>query len=191
MKRAAAAGKGDRRVARTRDALRDALVSLILERGWDATSVQDVCERANIGRSTFYAHFSGKEELLTGSFDDLRRKLRAGPAKEAGALGFVRGLVEHAHENQRLFRAVIGRRSGLVVQRHFRKMLLALVGEALGEAGIAPARRAALAHYLAGALFELLTWWIDARGPVAPEALEAMFGEWTAPVLAAARARAA
>ena len=43
----------DRRSTRTRTALRDALLGLIAERGWDEIAVQDLCERANIGRSTF------------------------------------------------------------------------------------------------------------------------------------------
>ncbi|MBI2752103.1 MAG: TetR/AcrR family transcriptional regulator [Betaproteobacteria bacterium] len=189
------AGKtSDRRVARTHGALREALISLISERGWDAISVQDVCDRANIGRSTFYAHFASKEKLLISGFDELRRALRAqaGMASDARTwpFGFVRGLIEHAHENQRLFRAVIGKRSGLVVQRHFRHLLIELVAEELTDDGIAMIRRDAAAHYIAGALFELLNWWIDSRSPLAPSELEAMFRELTTPVLGVARSSA-
>src|SRR5512139_3251865 len=73
----AAARPTDRRVLRTRATLREALVRLILERGWDDISVQDVCDRANVGRSTFYSHFADKEELLLAGFDDLRKALVA------------------------------------------------------------------------------------------------------------------
>lgn len=181
----------DRRVARTQGALRDALVALILDRGWDDTSVQDVCDRANVGRSTFYAHFASKEKLLTSSFGALRQALRAQERNSselrAPAFGFVRGLIEHAHENQRLFRAVIGKRSGLVVQRRFRLLLIELVGEDLAAGGIPKARREAAAHYIAGALFELLTWWIDSRSSLAPRELEAVFRELTIPVFGALR----
>lgn len=61
----------DRRVQRTRRQLREALITLILERGWDAVSVRDVCEKADVGRSTFYVHFADKENLLLSGFDDL------------------------------------------------------------------------------------------------------------------------
>ena len=64
----------DRRAQRTRAALRDALISLIGERGWEDLAVQDICERANVGRSTFYLHYAGKEALLESN----RKALRLG-----------------------------------------------------------------------------------------------------------------
>jgi AcrR family transcriptional regulator len=181
----------DRRVARTHTALREALIELILERGWDEISVQDICGRANIGRSTFYGHFTCKEKLLASAFDGLREALRA-QRKNPGDLrtpvfGFVQGLIEHAHENQRLFRAVIGKRSGLVIQRRFRQLLIELVDEDLAFGGIPVARRAAGGHYISGALFELLTWWIDSRSQLSPHELEVVFRELTMPVFSALR----
>ena len=58
------ARKMDRRVQRTRKLLRDALMSLIMEDGYDAVSIQDITEKANLGRATFYLHFKDKDELL-------------------------------------------------------------------------------------------------------------------------------
>lgn len=57
--------KTNRRVQRTRRRLREALIALVLERGWERTTVQDVCDRADVGCSTFYLHFQSKEKLLT------------------------------------------------------------------------------------------------------------------------------
>jgi AcrR family transcriptional regulator len=54
----------DRRVARTRDALKKAFVDLLLSKGYAAISVHDIAERANVGRSTFYMHFRSREDLL-------------------------------------------------------------------------------------------------------------------------------
>ncbi len=62
----------DRRVQRTRQLLQDALVSLIQEKGYEAVTVQDILDQANVGRSTFYAHFRDKEELLLSRFEHLR-----------------------------------------------------------------------------------------------------------------------
>ena len=62
------AAKTDRRIARTRRALRESLSSLVMERGWSAVSVQEICERADIGRSTFYLHYADKDELLLSGF---------------------------------------------------------------------------------------------------------------------------
>ncbi|MEW5942743.1 MAG: TetR/AcrR family transcriptional regulator [Pseudomonadota bacterium] len=179
----------DRRVARTQGALREALIALILERGWDETSVQDVCDRANVGRSTFYTYFASKEKLLISGFAELRKALRAlerSPTEPGAPLfGFIRGLIEHVGEHQRLFRAVIGKRSGIVIQRRFRQFLIDLVKEDLVAGGIPAARRDAAAHYIAGALFELLTWWVDSRSALAPHDLEAVFRDLTTPALGA------
>src|SRR5690242_4167136 len=61
----------DRRIQRTRQLLLDALLSLILEKDFDSITVQDVIDRANVGRSTFYAHFQDKDELLLSGFEHL------------------------------------------------------------------------------------------------------------------------
>lgn len=181
----------DRRVQRTRHALRDALISLLVERGWDDLSVQDLCERANVGRSTFYMHFRNKEELLAGGLGDLRGALReqAKAAREEGRgdlpdLPFVRGLIEHVHEQRKLFRALIGRRSGHVVQTRFRDMVLQLTKEDLSRLSAAQWRRDASAHYIAGALVELLAWWVEGRCVQPAEQIESLFHQLTAPALA-------
>lgn len=181
----------DRRVQRTRRLLREALVELILERGWDAISVQDVCDRADVGRSTFYTHFGDKEDLLVGGLEDLRAALRARtPAgSDATPLGFVRGLVDHAHEQRRLFRAVIGKRSGHAIQQRFRRFLLDLVRDDLERVAKLGPQRDATVCYIAGALFELLIWSIDTRNSLGPAEIEQFFAELTAPALVRLGAR--
>jgi AcrR family transcriptional regulator len=181
----------DRRVQRTRRALRDALVALILERGWDGFGVQELCERADVGRSTFYTHFADKEELVAGNFDDLRKALRAELAASGDAsappLAFARGLIQHGHDQRRLFLAIVGKRSGQLVQRKFRDLVLELVREDLGSLVAAGPRRDALVAFVAGAFLEVLTWSLEAKSPGSPEATHAMFRELVEPVLAAAR----
>src|SRR5437867_644732 len=56
-------GAGDRRVRRTTRALIEALVALVLEKRYDAITIQDLLDRADVGRSTFYAHYRGKDDL--------------------------------------------------------------------------------------------------------------------------------
>ncbi len=177
----------DGRVLRTRRALRDALIALILERGWDGFGVLELCERANVGRSTFYTHFADKEELVAGNFEDLRRVLRAQlAASTEGAgrpLAFARGLIQHAHEQRRLFLAIVGKRSGQFVQRRFRDLVLGLVREDLaGLLSAAPRREAAIA-FVTGAFLELLTWSLEAKSPPSPEETDALFRELVEPVL--------
>lgn len=173
----------DRRVVRTRNALRAALMDLMVERGWDAIDVQALCDRADIGRSTFYQHYSNKEELLKQNFAGLRQALlaQAVPCASDSPLGFVAPLLEHVHEFQAVFRALIGRRSGHYVQDRFRELMVELV-----QAGQAPASRRghswqaeARAHYLAGALFELMVWWLGSKRPYGPGEVYELFERWS------------
>lgn len=180
----------DRRVQRTRRALREAMVALILERGWDGFGVQELCDRADVARSTFYTHFADKEDLLVGGLDDLRKGLRAQLAAQGWPgtpLGFARGLLEHAAEQQRLFRAIVGKRSGQLVQKRFRDLVLGLVKEDLGASLPASPNREAAAHFIAGGLLELLNWWLESRSPIGPEKVEAIFHAFARPILEAAQ----
>src|SRR5438874_4803795 len=60
---------GDPRVLRTRTALGNALVQLMTERAFESITVQDVLDRAGVGRSNFYVHYDGKDDLLTSDVD--------------------------------------------------------------------------------------------------------------------------
>jgi AcrR family transcriptional regulator len=174
----------DRRVQRSRERLHGALIALVLEKGWDRVSVRDVCARAGVGRSTFYVHFADKEDLLVGGLEHVRDALLASGAGDA--FGFVRGLVEHADESRRWVRAVIGKRSGLAVQRRFRETVGELVRADL-RAQRVPARELDTAtRFLAGALVEMLFAWVENRdGAIGAGDVERRFVQLAAPVVAA------
>lgn len=157
----------DRRVRRTREALRDALLELLPETGWDDIDVATLCERADIGRSTFYLHYTDKTDLLRGAFDDLHTHLLATAAASPGHVEhpFLPGLLQHVHEQRDVFRALLGRRSGQVVQDHFRDLLIRLFG----------ADHDARTHLLAGSLFQLLVWWLGSARHHLPAEVEARF----------------
>ena len=61
----------DRRITKSKKALRDAMVELMEERGFDGFTVNDLCERANLNRGTFYNHFHDKEDLLATLEDEI------------------------------------------------------------------------------------------------------------------------
>jgi len=179
------ARRPDRRVQRTQRSLREALIALILERGWENVSVLDVCERADVGRSTFYAHFADKEELLVSGFADLREALHERLATVSGEpLGFTLALIEHAHEYKRLFKALMGRRTALAVQSGFMDIVRQLVAEDLAwdDERASPIRDLA-ATYITGAFWELLRWWFEQRNPPPAAVVSATFKRLTMPVL--------
>lgn len=173
----------DRRVRRTRNQLRDALVALILERGWDAVSVKEVCDRADIGRSTFYVHFADKEELLLSGFEDLHAALEHERRTLAAPFGFLPSLIEHARGHGRLFRAMIGKQSGQTIQRRFRELLVKLVEADLSGLGVEATRLRWVARYISGGLVEMLLVWLDRPSSLDAKELIKLFERMTAGVL--------
>jgi AcrR family transcriptional regulator len=155
--------KPDRRVARTRLALRDAMLHLLKDRGWDELGIQEICEQANIGRSTFYIHYRSKEDLLSEGLNDLQDALAAAPliASKKQPLPFVKGLLEHMAEQRQVFRSVIGRRSGQGVERRFLQMVCQLITLELEKRKLPKRRVHMLARYLAGGIVEVMAWWVD------------------------------
>ena len=181
----------DRRVRRTRRALRDALLELTLERGWDEVNVLDVCERADVARSTFYTHFADKEDLLLSGFDDLRAALRA-TTGQAGrdaspVLGFLTGLIDHAREYAKLFRALVGKLAGQVAQKGFRRFVFDLVREDLLAAFPQDPGVDAAARYVSGGISELLIWSVDSRSALRTADLHELCMSLTSPVLGTLR----
>jgi AcrR family transcriptional regulator len=165
----------DRRVERTQTALRSALLELVLERGWDEVSVQAVCARAQVGRSTFYAHYADKEELLLSGFEGLSRELRT-HVRRAGSdrLAFVGPLVSHVSAHRRLFRALAGTRTARKVERRMLDVICSLL-----ELPPASELRSAAARYAAGACVELLTYWLDERSGLGARDVTRLFRQLT------------
>jgi len=95
----------DRRVERTRNALAAAFVELMLSRGYDDVTVEDVAARANVGRSTFYLHFRGREDILSTSLVHPSQLLAALVGKTVTVEQLVPLLV-HFREQRRLNRVL-------------------------------------------------------------------------------------
>src|SRR5262245_9815545 len=98
----------DRRVQRTHQLLRQAFISLILERGYHAVTIRDVVKRAGVGRSTFYVHFGDLEELMRSHGDGQGLRRFMSPGKKTEPFAFSRPFLEHADGQRRLWRALIG-----------------------------------------------------------------------------------
>jgi AcrR family transcriptional regulator len=158
---------GDRRVRRTRRTLAEALVALVLERGYERITVADLLTRADVGRSTFYSHFRDKDDLLMSCFDDLRADLYARVADQSAPVG---ALFEHAYRHREMYQALCGRRSGETVLRQLHRFYAEMLRThhvALDGTVAAELR----AEFLAGAAIALLRWWLDADMPEPPAAM--------------------
>lgn len=165
----------DRRVRRTRALLLNSLVTLVLEKGWDAVTVQDVCAHADVGRSTFYLHFVDKEEAFLSGFDDLRTEFHGMLKERTEPFAFALPLVEHAKENLRLFRALVGRASGTRLEQRFRQLVIHLVSTDLLRAGVGEDQQEHLAQFIGGGFLEMLRPWLDHPKKVDARKLAATF----------------
>ena len=180
-------GGDDRRVRKTRRSLHEALVTLILERGWDAVSVRDVCERADVGRSTFYVHFADKENLLLSGFDELHEAMEQVRSSAKVPFGFLGPLAAHAAENARLVQALFGRQSGQSVQWRFRDVLASLVEAELKRLKVPKAARPLLTRFIAGGAADVLMSWLDHPQGMTTERLSAELGQIAMAAVEAAR----
>jgi AcrR family transcriptional regulator len=135
--------------------------ALILERGWDKVSVRDVCEKADIGRSTFYVHFADKENLLLSGFDELHLAMEQIRTSAKVPFGFLGPLAAHAAENARLVQALFGRQSGQSVQWRFRDVLESSVEAELKLLRVPKAARPLMTRFIAGGAAEVLMSWLD------------------------------
>ncbi len=191
----------DRRVQRTRQALHRALISLVLERGYEAVTIKDVVTRANVGRSTFYAHYPSKEDLLTAEIEGLRATLaaeqRAALARQGGvstrSLGFSRALFEHAQDYRDVYRVLVGERGASIIIARMRALFAELVRDELTQLVPRPAQgdipRSALVQFIVGSLMSILTWWLEGASDLKPVQADAIFRRLTVPAIEAAAAR--
>jgi len=190
-----AEAKQDRRVQRTRLTLRSAMVSLIREKGFEALTVQDIIDRADVGRSTFYSHFKSKEDLLGGSVEMMRSTLRkfqrqaiAGPASPRERMfAFAHELFAHAEQHRDVFAAMVGKHSGTVYQHHLHQMLVDLVREDVGAPGSRKVRDAmeveAVVQFVAGGLLGLLVSWQDRMTRASVDDLDDLFRRMAVPAV--------
>lgn len=169
----------DRRMKRTDTLLREALVALILEKRYDAITVQDILERANVGRSTFYAHYYDKDDLLESNIEWLI-DLMSGPEK-AHTFPSV-ALFRHVQEQYRLYEALASSRAAERMFQRAQGYLSAGIQAHLESA--ATKTRVPipfLANYLAGSFIVVLRWWLENKMPYSPEEMDAMFRALTLP----------
>jgi AcrR family transcriptional regulator len=154
----------DPRVVRTRGAIVKSFNGMFPTRPYDTIRVADIIEKAGIGRSTFYEHFRGKDEVFKHAAAWVLAAL-ADAVTVAADPALLRHLVEHLRENRRVARE---RLTGEPA-RQFGRWLAEAIAVRLPVPPIIPVRLAA--EQIATAQIALLRAWLDGRNPCSAEAL--------------------
>jgi AcrR family transcriptional regulator len=159
-------------------------MSLILRKGYEAITIQDIIDEADVGRSTFYGHYTGKVDLLRSGFQTLRAQLadtqRTARAKADGSqdqpLGFSLAMFEHASQYADIYRALVGGRGGVVAVNEIRQVLSELVRKepSAGQDDRAVSRELVV-QFVVGTFLTVLTWWLERKPGLAPPQVDAMF----------------
>ncbi len=173
--------KSDLRIRRTRGRLSDALVVLMLEKPLDKITVQEVLDRASVGRSTFYLHYRDKDDLLLCVLEDgleMWTTALTRNQEKSYRIAPVEEFFSHVAGAKKLYRALVD--SGRIhsffelAQGYFSRG----VGRRLKDMGMKNPVQCELdarSHALAGSLLSLLKWWLDRGTRESPKALDELF----------------
>ncbi len=174
----------DRRVRRSRRQLAQALLDLIVEKGYDAITIQEIADRADLNRATFYLHFASKEELLMAALRDRFDELVA--AMDAIAptdppwdnQAYDRLLFEHIAEHAALYTVLLGDRGLGMVSHQVITYMAQVIERDLrtqmpgGAALTAPVP--AVSYFYAGGLYAVIKWWLEQGMPYSPAEMAAL-----------------
>ena len=168
---------------RTRAAIQSALTQLILEKGYDAVTVTELIDRADIGRSTFYAHFTDKSDVFDDTIEELSGFLRGHSGGSGELFAFSQPMFEHIVEQRRVVRALFGDGGHSNALRSTTRALRGVVLDELRSryADSAQRQQQLVADFVVGAYFSVITHWIASQHPYEAVELDDAFRRLVVP----------
>jgi AcrR family transcriptional regulator len=190
----------DRRVQKTQRLLRDALVSLIHEKSYDSIAVKEILERANVGRSAFYAHFHDKDALLASGIhqmlhDGSPRPLPPGARRFRSVVWFSLPVFEYVNPFRHTAGPLMGKEDRSIIHEHLREVLIHTIADDVRacvprrEAGAVRVPPELLAEYLAATFILVLNWWVESKSTLSPREADDLFLSMVLPTLTATTER--
>jgi AcrR family transcriptional regulator len=177
----------DQRSRRTCERLGSALLTLILEKPIDDVTVQEVLDRAAVGRSTFYVHYSDKDDLLLSQLEKFLEHMSTvlSIRKEASQRVVpVAEMFEHIGNQNRLYRALADsdRLDDFfdLAEGYFARGIERRLKESKRQSNphlskLPQRELAARASAVAGSMLSLLRWWLDRGAKESPQAMDELF----------------
>ena len=168
----------DKRVKRTQNLLAKALIDLTLEKGYEAVTIRDITQRADVAYTTFFRHYHDKDELLQGVLevvlDDLVGLLQPHmPTDDPAAVGTL--LFQYVGEHSEVSRVLLSTRgSRALIQRMVAKGSQRVLSEHQSRSG-SPVPPEVAANHLVASSIALIQWWLEHGMPYAPEQMGVMY----------------
>jgi AcrR family transcriptional regulator len=174
----------DRRVARTRTALYDALVALIRRKAYEEITVEAILREADVGRATFYAHFTSKDDLLERSLDRLRDLLMAAQGNGESApfpwdssWSPSRVFFEHIAEFADVRFALSGGRGGPILRDAVDRVLAGVFRAAMPKGMADTLPRDLVVLHIVSTVNATLRWWLEHRPGMSAAEVDALFAQ--------------
>src|ERR1700736_4604830 len=174
--------KPDQRIRRTHERLGSALVALIQERPIDDVTVQDVLDRASVGRSTFYLHYSDKDDLLLSQLEQFLEMMSTALSirkEESHRVVPVAELFAHIGSQKKVYRALADsdRLNDFfdLAQGYFARGIEQRLKESKRLSKLPQSESGARASALSGSMLSLLRWWLDRGAKESPRAMDELF----------------
>ncbi len=175
---------------RTRKQLIQAAVELTLEKGYESVTVQDITDRADLGRGTFYVHFKDKEDVLWTAiqigFQETEAKVHSqfkeGPLPARLEYYYYLNVFHHAEYNQALYRIMLGRQGSSTLKARVQEYF---VSELTRDISFLPNQlfsefsvpKEILVQMITGAVMNLMLWWLETPNNYSPEEMAGMLYE--------------
>lgn len=174
----------DRRQQKTRKAIFDGLSTLLETKRFENITVQEIIDTANIGRSTFYAHFETKDDLLKAMCTDLFHHIIAAELPQESDHDYSKGspnlelklghILYHLRESKKNLKGILGGESGELFIRFLKQYLRELFREYKNDfASDIP--EDFLLHHLSGSFAEAVKWWMTEDTKHSPEEVASFY----------------
>ncbi len=183
----------DRRILKTREAIQDALYSLMSEKQYNKITIQNIIDRANVGRSTFYSHFATKDELLLSSVEhflqilnDYIKSYFESEGEKARIIPVVE-LFEHIKQNSRVIKGMYNAESSELfferVQRFWNSQIEEYLSSKQTKGKKLKVPIEVLTNHISSTFIYMLKWWVDNKMPYSPIEMDQYFQELINPCI--------
>lgn len=164
----------DVRVTKTQRTLAYAMLALLEHNAFAKITINDICQEALVSRSTFYAHFEDKYQLLSFCMQELRRQLsERTDAMEPYdfMLASLKAVQEHANVYRNIFLADPSRELMRMFQGHFYRLLERVMPQRKSHVIPIDVATEYLSVYFTGGIASTMSWWIEQGFQISAEQL--------------------